>query len=175
VSESWLRERPQLILLTRRSSYLLLFLSQTQLKYYYIIKSELQQIRSHAAAQIAAATPCQSYICCDAEVQFVSPSFAAPLPGLRNELRPLPESRFGHREKLPAPSLNNRKFITKSILKKNEPVPSGVALSELSNSTKKHTSKSHETIPLKTVLRLFAFLYCTGNIFVMPFRKQNSV
>jgi hypothetical protein len=44
VSESRLRERPQLILLTRCSSYLLLFLSHTQLKYYYIIKTELRGV-----------------------------------------------------------------------------------------------------------------------------------
>jgi hypothetical protein len=31
--------------------------------------------------------------------------------------------------------------------KKNEPIPEGVAMSELSNGTKKHTSKSCETIP----------------------------
>jgi hypothetical protein len=35
------------------------------------------------------------------------------------------------------------------LFKKNEPVPSGVAMSELSNGIKKHTSKSRETIPLK--------------------------
>jgi hypothetical protein len=32
---------------------------------------------------------------------------------------------------------------------KNEPILSGVAMSELSNSIKKHTPKSHETIPFK--------------------------
>jgi hypothetical protein len=31
---------------------------------------------------------------------------------------------------------------------KNEPVPAGVAMSELNNGTKIHTSKSRETIPL---------------------------
>jgi hypothetical protein len=35
------------------------------------------------------------------------------------------------------------------FLLKNEPIPAGVAMSELSNGTKKHTSKSRETIPLK--------------------------
>jgi hypothetical protein len=33
------------------------------------------------------------------------------------------------------------------LLKKNAPAPEGVAMSELSNGTKKHTSKSRETIP----------------------------
>jgi hypothetical protein len=36
----------------------------------------------------------------------------------------------------------------KSTFQKNIPVPSGLAMSELSNGTKKHTSKSRETIPL---------------------------
>jgi hypothetical protein len=34
----------------------------------------------------------------------------------------------------------------------NEPVPAGVAMSELSIGTKKHTSKSRETIPLSPLL-----------------------
>jgi hypothetical protein len=34
------------------------------------------------------------------------------------------------------------------LKKKNEPIQEGVAMSELSNGTKKHTSKSRETIPL---------------------------
>jgi hypothetical protein len=40
------------------------------------------------------------------------------------------------------------KIRHKIDFKKNEPVPEGVAMSDLSNGTKKHTSKSRETIPL---------------------------
>jgi hypothetical protein len=65
-------------------------------------------------------------------------SFAAPLPGLLNELRLLPEPRFAHRENYYRQGLNNRKFDTKLTLKKNELVPSGVAMPELSNGIKKH-------------------------------------
>jgi hypothetical protein len=43
-------------------------------------------------------------------------------------------------------STQNRLYL------KNEPVPSGVAMSELSNGTKKHNSQSHETIPLMATL-----------------------
>jgi hypothetical protein len=41
-----------------------------------------------------------------------------------------------------------QRYLTGFDFEKNEPVPSGVAMSELSNGIKKHTSKSHETIPL---------------------------
>jgi hypothetical protein len=40
------------------------------------------------------------------------------------------------------------------IFLKNEPVLSGVAMSELSKGTKKHTSKSCETIPLKNKTKM---------------------
>jgi hypothetical protein len=38
--------------------------------------------------------------------------------------------------------------LTQNRLEKKEPVPEGVAMSKLSNGTKKHTSNSRETIPL---------------------------
>jgi hypothetical protein len=41
-----------------------------------------------------------------------------PLPGLRNELWPLPELRFAHRENYYRQGLNNWKLSTKSTLKK---------------------------------------------------------
>jgi hypothetical protein len=61
----------------------------------------------------------------------------------------------------------NQKFDTKSTLKK-EPVPEGVAMSELSNGTKKHTSKSRETIPLNGMRYILNFLsdaFCQKSTF----------
>jgi hypothetical protein len=43
------------------------------------------------------------------------------------------------------------------LKKKNQPVPEGVAMSDLSNGTKKHTSKSRETIPLRSFLTFNVF------------------
>jgi hypothetical protein len=54
------------------------------------------------------------------------------------------------------------KNSTRNWLFKNEPVPAGVAMSELSYGTKKHTSKSRETIPLKW----------TGKMSFPPFLKK---
>jgi hypothetical protein len=74
----------------------------------------------------APAAPCQS---------------CQSLLGLQNELRSLPEPRFTHGENYYRQGPNNQKFDTKSTLTK-KPVPSGVAMSKLSNGTKKDTSKS---------------------------------
>jgi hypothetical protein len=99
------------------------------LKYYYVIKSEPWYgsdcpICSLTGAHIAPVAlvqsyqevknePSQNYIYCYAEVKFASPSFAAPSPGLRNELLPLPEPRFAHRENYYRQGPNNQKFDTK--------------------------------------------------------------
>jgi hypothetical protein len=54
--------------------------------------------------------------------------------------------------KLLAPRPEKSKIRHEIDFKKNKPVPEGVAMSELSNGTKKHTSKSRETIPLRPLL-----------------------
>jgi hypothetical protein len=56
--------------------------------------------------------------------------------------------RFAHRENYYRQDQINKKFDTKLTLKKNEPFPPGVAMSELSKGIKKHALKSRETIPL---------------------------
>jgi hypothetical protein len=71
-----------------------------------------------------------------------------------------PEPRFVPCKNYKCQGPKNQKFNTKSTLKKlNEPVLEGVAMSELSNGTKNHTSKSRETIPLTEILafRLISF------------------
>jgi hypothetical protein len=50
--------------------------------------------------------------------------------------------------KLLAPRPEKSKIRHEIDFKKKRPVPEGVAMSELSNGTKKHTLKSRETIPL---------------------------
>jgi hypothetical protein len=93
----------------------------------------------------APVAPCQSFICCDAKVNFAPYSFAAPTPGLWKEPRALLEPRFAPWGNYPCQDPNNRKFDKKSTFF-NEPVPSGVAMSDLSNGIKKPSSKSRETI-----------------------------
>jgi hypothetical protein len=67
-----------------------------------------------------------------------------------NELRPLVEPKFTHWANYQRQGPKNKKIRQEiDFILKNEPVPSVVAMSELSNGTKKHNSKSHETIPLK--------------------------
>jgi hypothetical protein len=44
--------------------------------------------------------------------------------------------------------------MTSTLKNKKKTDPEGVAMSELSNGTKKHTLKSHETIPLNYSLVL---------------------
>jgi hypothetical protein len=56
-------------------------------------------------------------------------------------------------------------------LKKNEPAPDEVAMSELSNGTKKHTSKSRETIPLIIFLGCDNTVHCLGQFFCVGVGK----
>jgi hypothetical protein len=87
--------------------------------------------------------PCQSYICYYAEVQYAEPGCAL--------------SRDSCPAKTTSAKARKIKNSTRNrLLKKNEPAPDGVAMSELSNSTKKHTSKSHETIPLSEDVLAFS-------------------
>jgi hypothetical protein len=99
--------------------------------------------------------PCQSYICYYAEVQFSQNPLSYPVWGY--EMSP---GRALSRDSCPAKttSAKDRKIenLTRNrLFKKNEPAPDRVAMSELSNGTKKHTSKSRETIPLKFHEELF--------------------
>jgi hypothetical protein len=79
------------------------------------------------------------------------------MPQLQKELRQLLEPRFAPRANYKRQDPNNKKF---DFILKNEPVPLGVAMSDLSNSTgtKKFTSKSCETILLKFITRYKNFV-----------------
>jgi hypothetical protein len=71
-----------------------------------------------------------------------------PTPGLRKDPRRLIEPRCAPRENYHPQDPNNQKFYTKSTFKRKLPVPPGIAMSDLSNGTKKHTLKYREAIPL---------------------------
>jgi hypothetical protein len=70
-------------------------------------------------------------------------------------------SRDSCTEKTTSAKARKIKNSTRNRLKKkkNDPAVEGVAMFELSNGTKKHTSKSRETIPL-SVFNLLAMFLC---------------
>jgi hypothetical protein len=71
-------------------------------------------------------------------------------PGLTKWAPDVPWAEIRALRKLLAPRPEKSKIRHEiEFFKKNEPPPDGVAMSELSNDTKKHTSKSRETVPLK--------------------------
>jgi hypothetical protein len=75
------------------------------------------------------------------------PILCRALSGATNEPRTCPE-RDSCTAKTTSAKAQKIKNSTRNRCLKKEPAPDGVAMSELSNGTKKHTSKSRETIPL---------------------------